>query len=309
MARCMGNPTMNEEYPDDAQRAAVCHSQWRRRNRSMQHVRIKTVEGAWEDKQMDGEEIAAWLKDNSKDGQVCGDLVLFADANFDVTKQEDAIEWVMSDMSLDRDQERVDPAGADFKNFKRNPVVLWAHDYERPAIGKISSPKVKDGKVTGKVEFDSKDNDEFAYMIGQKVKKGFISGGSIGFKPTTVEFVEEPKDNTRLIHRKWELMEFSICNVPANVNALAVRAEDDMDAKALEQLKALGEKVAMIEAKLAKGDEKKSYITELLKDRGEPSAVSTEGDKVDVTIDGLFVASESSAQKQTDKAKELMFGL
>lgn len=276
----------------------------------MQHVRVKTVEGNWEDKQMDGEELESWLKTNSKDGQVCADITLFADANFDVTKQEDAIEWVMSDMSLDRDQERVDPAGADFKNFKRNPVVLWAHDYERPAIGKISSPRVKDGKVTGKVEFDSKDNDEFAYMIGQKVKKGFISGGSIGFKPTTVEFVEEPKDSTRLIHRKWELMEFSICNVPANINAMAVRAEDDMDEKAMEQLKTLTEKVAALETKIrevATPVEKKSYITELFKDRGEPSTEAKTSDAADVTIDKLFVAQESSAQNETDKIFEMMF--
>jgi len=38
MARCMASPVMNDEYPDNSQRAAVCHSQWRRRNRSMQHV-------------------------------------------------------------------------------------------------------------------------------------------------------------------------------------------------------------------------------------------------------------------------------
>ena len=77
----------------------------------MQHVRIKTAEGEWEDKDMDGEEVVAWFKDNSKDGAVTTDITLFTDANFNVEKQEDAVEWVMSDMSLDRDQERVDPAG------------------------------------------------------------------------------------------------------------------------------------------------------------------------------------------------------
>jgi len=262
---------------------------------------------------MDGEEVVAWFRDHTKDGAVCGDITLFTDADFDVTKQEDAVEWVMSDMSLDRDQERVDPAGADFKNFKKNPVVLWAHDYTRPAIGKISNPKVKDGRVVGKVEFDDKDTDEFAWMIGQKVKKGIINAGSIGFKPNNVEFVEEPKDSTRLIHRKWELMEFSICNVPANTNAVAVRAEEpDMDT---EKLEALAKKVADIEAKLAKEPEVKSYITELFKDRGETSTDrQAELDREaaahgDVAIDQLFVASESSGQNQTDKALDLLFDM
>ncbi len=274
----------------------------------MQHVRIKTSEGAWEDKDMDSEEVTSWFKEHTKDGQVCDDITLFTDALFDVTKQEDAVEWVMSDMSLDRDQERVDPAGADFKNFKRNPVVLWAHDYERPAIGKISNPKVRDGKVVGKVEFDDKDTDPFAWMVGQKVKKGIINAGSNGFKPTTVEFVEEPKDSTRLIHRKWELMEFSICNVPANTNAMAVRAEDDMDEKAMEQLKALTEKVAALEVKLQevnKPVEKKSYIDELFKDRGETSTDAKVNDPKDVTIDSMFVAGESSGQNETDKLMEM----
>jgi len=181
--------------------------------------------------------------------------------------------------------------------------VLWAHDYQRPAIGKISNPKVKDGRVVGKVEFDSKDNDEFAYMVGQKVKKGIINAGSIGFKPTQVEFVDEPKDSTRLIHRKSELMEFSICNVPANTNAMAMRAEEpDMDTAKLE---ALEKKVAELEAKLSAPKEKSVYDT-LFEDRSEPSP-DNKTENTAVGIDKLFVASESSGQNETDKAFDLMF--
>jgi HK97 family phage prohead protease len=269
----------------------------------MQHVRIKRADGTTIDKDMDGEEIVAWFKDNSKDGAVTTDITLFTEAAFDVTKQEDSVEWVMSDMSLDRDQERVDPQGADFKNFKRNPVVLWAHDYTRPAIGKIANPKIKDGKVTGKVEFDSKDNDEFAYMVGQKVKKGFISAGSIGFKPTKVEFVEEPKDSTRLVHRSWELMEFSICNVPSNPNAMAVRAEEDVDTKKVAELEA---KVKELEDALAKEKAAHNVYAKLFEDKRETSAAPS-SDTVPVTLDAMFDASESSGQKQTDKAFDLMF--
>ena len=29
MNRCMGNPTMNKEYPNKQQRLAVCYIQWR----------------------------------------------------------------------------------------------------------------------------------------------------------------------------------------------------------------------------------------------------------------------------------------
>jgi hypothetical protein len=167
----------------------------------------------------------------------------------------------------------------------------------------IANPKIKDGKVTGKVEFYSKDNDEFAYMVGQKVKKGFISAGSIGFKPTKVEFVEEPKDSTRLVHRSWELMEFSICNVPSNPNAMAVRAEEDVDTKKVEELEA---KVKELEDALAKEKAAHNVYAKLFEDKRETSVV-TSGDKVPVTLDAMFDASESSGQKQTDKAFDLMF--
>mgnify|MGYP001615980875 FL=1 len=35
IARCSGNPTMNEEFPDAAQRVAVCYSQWRKAKKSV----------------------------------------------------------------------------------------------------------------------------------------------------------------------------------------------------------------------------------------------------------------------------------
>lgn len=31
ISRCMGDSTMNKEFPDEKQRAAVCYSQWRDR--------------------------------------------------------------------------------------------------------------------------------------------------------------------------------------------------------------------------------------------------------------------------------------
>ena len=31
MSRCMGNPTMNKEYPRQDQRLATCYKQWRDR--------------------------------------------------------------------------------------------------------------------------------------------------------------------------------------------------------------------------------------------------------------------------------------
>lgn len=36
VSRCMGNETMLNEYPDKEQRAAVCYSTWRNRNKAIE---------------------------------------------------------------------------------------------------------------------------------------------------------------------------------------------------------------------------------------------------------------------------------
>jgi phage head maturation protease len=50
-----------------------------------------------------------------------------------------------------------------------------------------------------------------------------IRAGSVGFRVIEIEIPDKEtgKDGTTLIFRKQELLEFSICNVPANPFALA----------------------------------------------------------------------------------------
>lgn len=276
----------------------------------MQRVRIKTADGAWADKDMSGVELEAWFKDHTKDGAVTEDIELFREAAFQKSEGEDGIDWVMSDMSIDRDMERVDPEGADFRNFKKNPVVLWAHDHDIPAIGKVQNPKIKDGAVRGKVVFDTVENDPFAAMIGRKVKSGIISAGSIGFKPNNVEFIEESKDPTRLIHRKWELMEFSICNVPAHPGALAQRdaeAEGEKEAPNAmkEKLMSLEGRIQALEVEIQKQVEgRKTYLDSLFSGRGETSCDKATGSGSSI----LFDPGETSQGEVDGSLSQLIGG-
>jgi phage head maturation protease len=59
------------------------------------------------------------------------------------------------------------------------------------------------------------------------VQAGVIRAGSVGFRVIEIEIPdkETAKDGTSLIFRKQELLEFSICNVPANPFALAKSIE------------------------------------------------------------------------------------
>jgi HK97 family phage prohead protease len=104
-----------------------------------------------------------------------------------------------------------------------NPIVEWAHRYDIPAIGKIEGLTVDDEGLHGLVCFNDKSFDTFGWSIGQRVKAGVIRAGSVGFRVIEIEIPskEDSKDGTSLIFRKQELLEFSICNVPANPFALA----------------------------------------------------------------------------------------
>jgi len=139
------------------------------------------------------------------------------------------IEWTLSTYDLDRFGERIDPSGWDFKAFMKNPIVEWAHRYDIPAIGKIETLASDENGLHGVVVFNGKDYDHFGWSIGERVKNGVIRAGSVGFRVMEIEIPskEDSKDGTSLIFRKQELLEFSICNVPANPFALAKYIENE----------------------------------------------------------------------------------
>jgi HK97 family phage prohead protease len=160
--------------------------------------------------------------------KVAGDVMLFAEGV--ITKDDQAIEgypWVLSTFDLDRFGERIDPAGWDFSQFLKNPVVEWAHNFLIPAIGKIEGLTVDESGLHGRVIFNGKDYDPFGWAVGQRVAAGVIRAGSVGFRVIEIEIPNKTdrKDGTNLIFRKQELVEFSICNVPANPYALAKAIE------------------------------------------------------------------------------------
>jgi HK97 family phage prohead protease len=136
---------------------------------------------------------------------------------------EEKVAWTFSTFDLDRVGERIDPAGWDFKRFLDNPVVEWAHRYDIPAIGRAEGLRFDSAGLHGVVVFNDKDYDPFGWAIGERVRRGVIRAGSVGFRPLEIELPdkETAKDGTVLIFRKQELVEFSVCNVPANPFALS----------------------------------------------------------------------------------------
>jgi HK97 family phage prohead protease len=161
---------------------------------------------------------------------VKADVELIASAPFCLAAEREGaggVAWTLSTFDLDRFGERIDPAGWDCAQYLKNPVVEWAHRYDIPAIGKIEGLAADEKGLHGLVIFNDKDYDRFGWGIGERVRRGVIRAGSVGFRVIEIEIPdkETAKDGTSLIFRRQELLEFSICNVPANPFALSKREE------------------------------------------------------------------------------------
>lgn len=184
----------------------------------MVRAMIKKGEG-YEEKYLNKSQLADWLKKNSDDtGKVTSEIKLYSDCKvLPLGGGEDGFEFVFSDYTVDRDQERIAPEGWELNNYVKNPVILWGHDHSRPSIGRSENVRVSDGALRGKVVFDL--DDPFAAMINGKVKNGFLTSGSVGFIPLVIEIVDDKDRPEWYVHKEQELIEFSIVNVPCNPNA------------------------------------------------------------------------------------------
>ena len=141
--------------------------------------------------------------------------------NCEVKKVGDRIyEFTASTSDVDRDGEVIDVNGWDLKNFKKNPVIMYAHNYGTLPIGKATRVGVRDGKLKNTVEFPPEGTYEFADIVERLVNTGYLNTESVGFIPSKWEFGDGEKDEPFRTYRKQELLEISIVPVPSNPNAL-----------------------------------------------------------------------------------------
>jgi len=130
------------------------------------------------------------------------------------SEEERAVTAIVSTADRDRDGEIVDPRGIQLDGYLKNPVLLWAHRYMDPPIGRAMWVKRKKEGLVAKFEFSKS---QFANEIYQLYREGFLKAFSIGFIP--LDYDEKEK-----IHKKILLLEVSAVPVPANENALVVEA-------------------------------------------------------------------------------------
>lgn len=124
------------------------------------------------------------------------------------------VEVIVSNSGTDRHGERIIMEGIDTSQVKRNPVVLWAHDYQNLPIGSITKIWKSGGNLMARLKF-ANDIYEFADHVYKMILNGFISAVSIG------GIVKEWAEDMVTI-KKMEMVELSVVPVGAHPDALVV---------------------------------------------------------------------------------------
>lgn len=136
----------------------------------------------------------------------------------EINEKENTLTSFVSTNSVDRMGEVLDPSGADLSNYRKNPVVLWAHDYSQPPIGKALWAKRSGDGILAKMEFAPT---AFAQEIKKLYQEKFLNTFSVGFIPKNWVDGKSQKDPART-YTQWEMLEYSAVPVPANPDALAL---------------------------------------------------------------------------------------
>jgi HK97 family phage prohead protease len=131
----------------------------------------------------------------------------------------------------------------DLADFWRNPVFLWSHNSWGMPIGWVREfePSTDRSETVARVEFAPEGHDEFVDKLVRAVNLRLIRAVSVGFVPIEMEDRLDDKgrwDGYRFMRN--QLIELSLCTVPANPDALGLARSIDGSPKFLRRVFADG---------------------------------------------------------------------
>lgn len=136
--------------------------------------------------------------------------------------------FIMTAEIIDRYGDIVVSKGGDTADFVNNPVALWAHDSRDFPIGMWSDLTTINGaskRVEGVINLSAEGTTPETDTIARLLAQNMVRACSIGFLPKAWESMKDDKDRTvgyRFL--QWELLECSVCSIPANPAALVKAA-------------------------------------------------------------------------------------
>ena len=191
ISRCMGDDTMNEDYPDQEQRSGVCFSTWRNRDKMMtKHITIPLEIKVLKKREFEGYGSVFGNKD-------LGDDVVMPGA-FSRTL-------------------------ATHKNDGTLPVMFWMHDPTRVPGKWLDMGEDDKGLYVKGILADTDLGNEIHTLLGMKA----VSGLSIGYTTHDADYTD---DGTRLL-KDVDLWETSIVSIPMNPSAQIMHAKSQLSAR------------------------------------------------------------------------------
>jgi len=136
--------------------------------------------------------------------------------------ENNVFKFIITTNNVDRYGDVVEPSGMDATLFNENPVFLFNHisHSELMPIGKCLGLTPTETGVIGETIIHGKtDLSKDALVM---VQEGYLRAVSIGFMPTEWENMPTEKNSWCEPRRytKWQLLEYSLVNIPANPYAL-----------------------------------------------------------------------------------------
>jgi len=231
-------------------------------------------------------------------------------------KADDYFTAVASSEVEDRQGEVVKQAGWSLTNFKKNPILLWMHDHEKP-LGKAERVWLDKTGKTPVLKFKGiiSTATEYGRAAKQLMEEGILNSFSVGFRALEM-------DGNAIT--KAELFEISLVSVPANPEARLLAAKSlegagfkenviknligEEDAKEEDEVATLKSKIAELEEQIIKTQEIAESAVKGLQHLAplgsKPEVVSKRLQSVKLlakTADILIV--ESKSPKTVDRAK------
>lgn len=139
------------------------------------------------------------------------------------------LQFTISTADVDRDRDTIDPKGWKLDNFKKNPVMLWAHQHSGLPVAKCIDCAIENGRLMVDAEFTPMDLYPFGYTVYRMYKGGFMSAQSVGFDPSRWEIVQDADRPYGYDFKEQELLETSAVPVPSNPHALIMARNAGID--------------------------------------------------------------------------------
>lgn len=136
----------------------------------------------------------------------------------------------VSDFNWDRDTERFAKGAWVLDNFKKNPVVLFAHASYNWPVGKCEEILEDETGLLAITRFaDTEEGEKCLKLFAD----GILNAFSVGFIPREIAYEDIDKDRRGRVFVRAELLEYSVVPVPANPGAVVTHDQAELVKKTL----------------------------------------------------------------------------